>query len=108
MSRKNWNIPSLTAREALDITGRGFSVKLNWEGALSEQVRDWIDILSGSVNTATEYVLFSTIPAISAIVSPRTKVRVDGMGWYEPVNTGSIILGPSGAGKSSAYALTIK
>ena len=110
MSKKPWQkwSPSITMMEAIRVTGKGFAVEMQWDACFSPDLGTWLSVLSGSANTAKEYVVFSALPVISAIVGPNTQVNVDGMGWNEPLNMGSIILGTSRSGKSPAYDLTVR
>ena len=107
---KNWqkqNMPTLVIADTVRITGKRLALEMPWERCLSLGLGRYLGILSGSVNTSKECVLFSILPSIASMVGPTTRVNIDGMKWFEPLNVGSIILGTAGSGKSPAYNLAV-
>ena len=57
-------------------------------------------------NVVKEFVLWPLLSAISALISPTTKVRASSL-YPEPVNIYTLFLAESGSNKSTAFSLSI-
>lgn len=83
------------------------AIPLDLEEVMPENIREWMSVVSKSINTSTEFVLLSCLPATAVLMGPSSVVKVQST-YSEPINIYSIVLSPPGAGKSQTFDLTVR
>ena len=81
-------------------------IEFPWKEAAPDVFVDWLEKFSRARNVVKEFVLWPLLSAISALISPKTKVRASSL-YPEPVNIYTVFLAESGSNKSTAFSLSI-
>ncbi len=81
-------------------------IEFPWREAAPDVFVDWLEKFSRARNVVKEFVLWPLLSAISALISPRTKVRASSL-YPEHVNIYTLFLAESGSNKSTAFSLSI-
>ena len=81
-------------------------IEFPWREAAPDVFVDWLEKFSRARNVVKEFVLWPLLSAISALISPRTKVRASNL-YPEHVNIYTLFLAESGSNKSTAFSLSI-
>ena len=89
-----------------EVYSQAKKVEFPWLEAAPVTFVDWLEKFSRARNVVKEFVLWPLLTAISALVSPKTKVRASSL-YPEPVNIYTLFLAESGSNKSTAFSLSI-
>ncbi len=89
-----------------DIYSRAKRIPFPWNEAAPDNFVVWLEKFSRARNVVKEFVIWPLLSAISALISPRTKVKASSL-YPEPVNIYTLFLAESGSNKSTAFSLAV-
>ena len=89
-----------------DIYSRAKTVPFPWNEAAPNHFVAWLEKFSRGRNVVKEFVIWPLLSAISALISPKTKVKASSL-HPEPVNIFTLFLAESGSNKSTAFGLAV-
>ena len=88
------------------IYSRAKKIPFPWQEAAPSNFVVWFDKFSKARNVVKEFVIWPLLSAISALISPKTKVKASSL-YPEPVNIYTLFLAESGSNKSTAFSLAV-
>ena len=89
-----------------EVYAQAKKIEFPWSEAAPAVSVGWLEKFSRARNMVKEFVLWPLLSAISALISPTTKVRASSL-YPEPVNIYTLFLAESGSNKSTAFSLSI-
>ena len=89
-----------------DIYSRAKRITFPWDEAAPNNFVAWLEKFSRARNVVKEFVIWPLLSAISALISPTTKVKASSL-YPEPVNIYTLFLAESGSNKSTAFSLAV-
>lgn len=103
MSQTNSTKRAKTSVKNIDeIHSQAKKIQFPWSDAAPDSFVNWLEKFSRARNVVKELLL----SAISALISPKTKVKASCL-YPEPVNIYTLFLAESGSNKSTAFSLSI-
>lgn len=89
-----------------EIYARAKRVPFPWQEVAPGSFVEWLEKFSKARNVVKEFVIWPLLSAISALISPKTKVKASSL-YPEPVNIYTLFLAESGSNKSTAFSLAV-
>lgn len=89
-----------------EVYKRAKEVAFPWKEAAPDSFVSWLDKFSKARNVVKEFVIWPLLSAVSALISPTTKVKASSL-YPEPVNIYTLFLAESGSNKSTAFSLSV-